>query len=80
MVPSSGGQTPGNGTKQSRTRVVRIYNGVGYFDDALAEQLRPVLAKTFPFAMTEPPKAASSATPTSPLPPETQKKAVPAHR
>ena len=30
-----------------QTKVVRIYSGAGYFDGALAEQLRPILAKAF---------------------------------
>ena len=29
------------------TKVARIYHGAGYFDAALAERLRPMLAKTF---------------------------------
>jgi hypothetical protein len=31
----------------NRTKVVRIYGGAGYFDIALAEKLRPRLAKGF---------------------------------
>jgi hypothetical protein len=30
-----------------QTKVVRIYGGAGYFDAALAEKLRPILARTF---------------------------------
>src|SRR6516164_10108400 len=31
----------------STSKIVRIYNGAGYFDAQLAEKLRPVLAKAF---------------------------------
>jgi hypothetical protein len=41
-----------SGTNQAakepeQTKVVRIYNGAGSFDEALAEKLKPMLAKTF---------------------------------
>jgi hypothetical protein len=56
--------------KPSATKLIRIYNGAGYFDDALAEKLRPTLAKAFPFS--EPPKAVTEATPVTPVKPESQ--------
>jgi hypothetical protein len=58
------GANPPTGTK-----VVRIYNGAGYFDDVLADKLRPMLAKAFPFSKPEPPKAV-----TAPAKPESQNK------
>jgi len=36
--------------RADETKVVRIYGGGGHFDQALAEQLRPNLAKVFAFA------------------------------
>jgi hypothetical protein len=30
-----------------QTKVARVYNGEGYFDSSLAENLRPILAKVF---------------------------------
>jgi hypothetical protein len=40
---------PANGAVKPQTaKVVRIYSGAGYFDVALAEKLRPMLAKAFP--------------------------------
>jgi hypothetical protein len=41
--------TPANATAQrpSQTKIVRIYGGAGYFDIALAEELRPRLTKGF---------------------------------
>lgn len=65
--------------KPPATKVVRIYNGAGYFDDVLADKLRPMLAKTFRLVTLEPPKAPTSATAAVPLKPETQKKVVAAH-
>jgi hypothetical protein len=70
QVPSAGAVPTTNGaSKPTGTIVVRIYNGAGYFDDVLADKLRPMLAKAFPFARPEPPKAAAA-----PTKPENQKK------
>jgi hypothetical protein len=43
--------------------VVRIYRGVGHFDDALAVKMLPMLAKAFPSARSAP--AAPGATVTT---------------
>lgn len=53
--------TPANATAQhpSQTKVVRIYGGAGYFDIALAEELRPRLAKGFASAKPGSAKPAS---------------------
>jgi hypothetical protein len=71
MVPSGVAVPTPNGTS---TKIVRIYNGAGHFDDALAEKLRPMLAKAFPFARPEPPKAAPGATVSAPVKSDAQKK------
>ena len=44
----------------NRTKVVRIYGGAGYFDIALAEKLRPRLARGFASTKSNPVKAASA--------------------
>jgi hypothetical protein len=44
------------------TTVVRILTGLGHFDDALAEKLRPALAKAFPTSIPDPVKGAAAAT------------------
>jgi len=54
--------------------VVRIYNGAGYFDDALAEKLLPMLAKAFPPAPPDPAQTAQSAPVGAQAKPENQKK------
>jgi len=41
----------------NRTKVVRVYGGAGYFDIALAEKLRPKLAKGFASTKSNPVKA-----------------------
>ena len=75
QVPSAGAIPTANGAnKPTGTKVVRIYNGAGYFDDVLADKLRPMLAKAFPFARPEPPKAVAGATVAAPTKPENQKK------
>jgi hypothetical protein len=61
-------------TKSPPTKLVRVYNGAGYFDDALAERLRPMLAKAFPPTVPEPAKAAAAGTNAAPSIPEVQKK------
>jgi hypothetical protein len=55
------------------TRIVRIYNGDGSFDGALAGRLRPMLAKAFPSSMPAPTKTALGATIAAPLKPENQR-------
>jgi len=63
-VVSSPGVVPSATTTPGNTRVVRIFTGSGYFDDALAAKLRPALAKAYPFSIPEPVKAvATSAAP-----------------
>jgi hypothetical protein len=75
QVPSAGAVPTANGaSKPTGTKVVRIYNGAGYFDDVLADKLRPMLAKAFPFSRPEPPKAVAGATVAAPTKPENQKK------
>jgi hypothetical protein len=39
--------TPATAAESDETKVVRIYRGIGYFDQAMAEKLRPKLAKAF---------------------------------
>ena len=62
MVASPGMASAANATNRI-TKVVRIYNGSGSFDDAMADRLRPMLAKAFPSSMPEPTKAVPGATP-----------------
>jgi hypothetical protein len=72
-LPSAGG------TNQSpTTKVVRIYNGAGSFDDALAEKFRPMLAKTFHSSTTDPVKAATAEPDATPTQLDSQKKVAPA--
>jgi hypothetical protein len=64
------------GGKPIATKVVRIYNGAGYFDDALAERLLPILVKAFPSARADTTQPAVAQTK-----PENQKKVATAtHR
>jgi hypothetical protein len=72
MVPSPG-IAPAADTAKRITRIVRIYNGSGSFDDALADRLRPMLAKAFPSSMPAPTKTAPGATIAAPVKPENQK-------
>jgi hypothetical protein len=60
--------------KPGTTKVLRIYNGAGYFDDVLADKLRPMLAKAFPFSRPEPAKPVPGATIVAPAKTESQKK------
>jgi hypothetical protein len=61
-APLSTAIQPGNpANKPTTTKVVRIYNGAGYFDDALAEKLLPMLAKAFPSAHPDPAQPVPSA-------------------
>jgi len=75
-VVSSPGAVPSAGVASSpgATKVVRIYEGAGYFDDALAEKLRPALAKAFPSSKPDTAKAVSGAAAADPAKPEYQKK------
>jgi hypothetical protein len=72
MVPSPG-MVPAANAANRTTKVVRIYNGAGSFDDALADKLRPMLAKAFPSSMPESAKAAPGATIAAPAKPENKK-------
>jgi hypothetical protein len=59
VKPSRPPQTPTSQTNAAaqqpdQTKVVRIYGGAGYFDNALAEKLRPMLAKAFPSSRPDP--------------------------
>jgi hypothetical protein len=81
QVPSPGALSSANGNHKSpTTRVLRIYSGPGYFDDALAEKLRPLLAKAFPSSMPEPVQPVSGTTGTAPVKPEMPKKVAEAAR
>jgi hypothetical protein len=74
MVPSAGMVPSANrANSPTPTKVIKIYNGAGSFDDALAEKLRPTLAKTFPSSVPESPKAAPGGT-AVPTKTESQKK------
>jgi hypothetical protein len=75
MVPSQGtGPATGTTTKPTVTKILKIYNGAGYFDEALAEKLRPMLAKAFPGSIPAPAKAVPVATISAPAKTDNQKK------
>lgn len=75
--PASRLLAPANGVnKEPGTIVVRIYNGAGYFDDALAEQLRPMLAKVFGSSTAAPVRSVPSEAVTASTQPENQKKST----
>jgi hypothetical protein len=57
-----------------QTKVVRIYGGAGYFDNALAEKLRPMLVKAFETPRPEAPKAVPAAAVATPVKSESQSK------
>jgi hypothetical protein len=59
-----------------KTKVLRIYGGAGYFDLALAEELRPTLAKALALQQIDPVKTVPSQV-TIPLKADSQRK-VPA--
>jgi hypothetical protein len=82
MVLSPGTGQPANAANKSlTTKVVRIYNGPGYFDDALAEKLLPILAKAFPSAPPDPAQPVASTSAEAQAKYENQKKvAAAAHR
>jgi hypothetical protein len=64
VVSSPGAVPSGNVATPGTTTVVRIFTGSGYFDNALAAEIRPALAKAYPFSIPEPGKAvATSAAP-----------------
>jgi hypothetical protein len=64
-----------------QTKVLRIYSGAGYFDNALAEKLRPMLDKAFLTSRTGAPKAVPGTAVAAPAKPESQMKvAEAAHR
>src|SRR5260370_342465 len=56
------------------TKVVRIYGGAGYFDNALAEKLRPMLTKAFGTSRPDAPKAVPGAAVAAPAKSESQDK------
>jgi hypothetical protein len=65
--------------KPPGTKVVRIYSGLGYFNDALATKLLPVLAKAFPSARGDPAQTVREAPVTAPPKMEQQTKVASAH-
>ena len=72
-------QTPGSqvnaaAQQPDKTKVVRIYGGAGYFDNALAENLRPMLAKAFGTSRPDAPKAVPGAAVAAPAKGESQSK------
>ena len=72
-------QTPGSqanaaAQQPGQTKIVRIYGGAGYFDNALAEKLRPMLAKAFPSSKPDAPKAVPGAAVAAPAKGESQTK------
>src|ERR1700738_3169073 len=72
-------QTPGSQTNAAaqqpgQTQAVRIYGGAGYFDNALAEKLRPMLAKAFGTSRPDAPKAVPGAAVAAPAKSESQSK------
>ena len=60
--------------RASTTNVVRIYSGPGYFDAALAERLRPMLAKGFALSKPERLKSVPAEPLAAPATPDSQKK------
>ena len=81
QVPAPVGIPSANGAiGPSPTKIVRIFGGTGHFDDALAERLRPMLAKAFPSAMPDPIKAVPAASISAPTKPEGQAKVAAAHQ
>jgi hypothetical protein len=75
MVPSQGtGPATGVTAKPTVTKILKIYNGAGYFDDALAQRLRPMLAKAFPGSVPAPAKAVPVASISAPAKTDNQKK------
>jgi hypothetical protein len=72
LVPFSAASQPAG--KPTTTKVVRVYKGAGYFDDALAEKLLPMLAKAFPSAHADPPQPVAGAPADSKAKPENEKK------
>ena len=72
-------QTPGSqanpaAQQPGQTKVVRIFGGAGYFDNALAEKLRPMLAKAFGTSRPDAPKAVPDAAVAAPAKSESQSK------
>jgi hypothetical protein len=79
VKPSRPPQTPTSQTNAAaqqpdKTKIVRIYGGAGYFDNALAEKLRPMLAKAFPSSRPDAPKAVPGAAVAAPAKGESQSK------
>jgi hypothetical protein len=86
VKPNRPPQTPTSQTNAAakqldQTKVVRIYGGAGYFDNALAEKLRPMLAKAFPSSKPDAPKVVPGAAIAAPAKGESQGKlTLAAHR
>jgi hypothetical protein len=86
VKPSRPPQTPISQTNAAaqqpdQTKIVRIYGGAGYFDNALAEKLRPMLAKAFPSSRPDAPQAVPGAAVAAPAKGESQTKlTLAAHR
>lgn len=79
IKPSRPPQTPGSQANPAaqppgQTKVVRIFGGAGYFDNALAEKLRPMLAKAFGTSRPDAPKAVPDAAVAAPAKSESQSK------
>jgi hypothetical protein len=67
QLPQPGAPSSGNAVnKPTTTKVLRIYGGTGCFDDALAEKLRPMLAKAFPSSRPDPATAVPAQTASAP--------------
>jgi hypothetical protein len=75
QLPAPGALPSANMANQpSTTYVVQIYSGPGYFDVALAERLRPMLAKGFASSRPEPLKSVPAESLGAPATPDSQKK------
>jgi hypothetical protein len=78
---SPASQTNASAQQPNKTKIVRIYGGAGYFDNALAEKLRPMLAKAFPSSRPDALKAVPGAAVAAPAKGESQSKlTLAAHR
>jgi hypothetical protein len=71
--------TANHAAAASVTKLIRIFNGAGSFDDALARSLRPILVKAFPFSNSAPGQLVPAVSIAAPLALESQKMIVTAH-
>jgi hypothetical protein len=71
---SPGSQTNPAAQQSDKTKVVRIYGGAGFFDNALAEKLRPMLGKAFPSSKPDALKVVPGAAVAAPAKSESQGK------